>query len=382
MTQEFDTDTADTATPRWIHMRTYHRGLDGMLSPTSSISGKASKSEDAGKNTSKSEIRTQEDSRSLERPFGQSQFDYLRRLAASLKNTDDELRRSGEGGIRAVGILGNDVFDKLLVLRALRPLFPGAVFFTTDYDAALTGQDELDWTRNLLIASSYGPTVAEDLQKDIPPFRSTYQTSAFLAARLAAEEREGNAKNEKFRKRIEEGVKSPRILEINRHGELMSLSTKQLPAPRDNGKLTDVNTQASIDIHPAVAYPFPRMLMSTEPILAAALAVSALVALFFFWQRGRGAKAHNRFVGLTGSSSVLLTFAVAAIATFFWEEISYSASEKGLGEPVLFFHGVSLWPAVVLRALAAIAAILLICDAWRELRATSDQGGSYPQAGK
>ena len=107
--------------------------------------------------------------------------------------------------------------------------------------------------------------------------------------------------------------------------------------------------------------------MSTEPILAAALAVSALVALFFFWQRGRGAKAHNRFVGLTGSSSVLLTFAVAAIATFFWEEISCSASEKGLGEPVLFFHGVSLWPAVVLRALAAIAAILLICDAWREL---------------
>src|SRR5262249_22400074 len=31
--------------------------------------------------------------------------------------------------IRAVGILGSDVFDKLLILRALRPAFPEALFF-------------------------------------------------------------------------------------------------------------------------------------------------------------------------------------------------------------------------------------------------------------
>ncbi len=65
----------------------------------------------------------------------------MRRLAAKLKEKDDEFRRRGEGGIRAIGVLGNDVFDKLLVLRALKPQFPEAVFFTTDYDAALAGQD-------------------------------------------------------------------------------------------------------------------------------------------------------------------------------------------------------------------------------------------------
>lgn len=120
-----------------------------------------------------------------ERAFGQGQYDYLRRLASDLKEEDDGLKRNNEGSIRAIGIVGGDVFDKLLVLRALKPEFPEAVFFTDDYDALLGLQSELRWTRNLLVASSFGPKLRRERQRDLPPFRNYAETSAFLATQLA-----------------------------------------------------------------------------------------------------------------------------------------------------------------------------------------------------
>jgi len=116
---------------------------------------------------------------------GLSQFDYLRRLATRIAEEDRRLRRAGRGGIGAVGVLGSDLFDKLALLRALRPALPGAVFFTTDLDARLLGAQHLEWTRNLVVASSFGLELAPCLQKDVPPFRDVYQTAAFLGVRVA-----------------------------------------------------------------------------------------------------------------------------------------------------------------------------------------------------
>ena len=94
-----------------------------------------------------------------ERPEGTSQFDYVRRLASRIRADDQKLRqRYGrkENGIRAVGVLGSDVYDKLLVLQALQPEIPHAMFFTTDLDARLFHPREQDWARNLIVASSFG----------------------------------------------------------------------------------------------------------------------------------------------------------------------------------------------------------------------------------
>ncbi len=67
---------------------------------------------------------------SVEATEGQDQSDFLRRLAHELKNKDQIWRREdGHPRIRAIGLLGTDVFDKLMILRALRPEFPDAVFF-------------------------------------------------------------------------------------------------------------------------------------------------------------------------------------------------------------------------------------------------------------
>jgi hypothetical protein len=74
-----------------------------------------------------------------------SQYDYLRRIAEKLSALDKTLRADGKA-IKAIGVVGTDIFDKLLVLRALRPEFPDALFFTTDLDAELSMPTERDWT--------------------------------------------------------------------------------------------------------------------------------------------------------------------------------------------------------------------------------------------
>ena len=71
------------------------------------------------------------------------------------------------------------------MLQALRPLLPNAWFFTTDLDALLLHPTEQKLTRNLLVASSFGLQLRPDIQGEIPPFRSSYQTAAFLATRVA-----------------------------------------------------------------------------------------------------------------------------------------------------------------------------------------------------
>lgn len=57
------------------------------------------------------------------------------------------------------------------MLRALRPELPEALFFTTDFDETLTMGSELGWTHNLIVASSFGPELRQDIQDEIPPFR-------------------------------------------------------------------------------------------------------------------------------------------------------------------------------------------------------------------
>lgn len=133
-----------------------------------------------------------EDVRKFERAIGVSRFDYLRRLAQ-----DIESELSGDSrSVGAVGVLGSDVYDKLLILQALRPSFPHALFFTTDVDARYIHPAEMDWARGLVIASGYGPKLRQSLlreelciasgtSRELPPFRDSYQTSLFVAAQLA-----------------------------------------------------------------------------------------------------------------------------------------------------------------------------------------------------
>lgn len=158
-----------------IHIFSYMRGIDGMISNENidfhSSPKKAADAVEKIGNYSNSGYFIP----AFKQPSGQDQFDYIRRL------TDRIIQEHSKHKIIAIGVLGNDIYDKLLILRALYDQFPSAIFFTTDLDARLYHHTELPWTRNLIVASSYGLQLHSDYQRAIPPFRSTYQTALFAA---------------------------------------------------------------------------------------------------------------------------------------------------------------------------------------------------------
>jgi hypothetical protein len=118
-------------------------------------------------------------------PQGNYQIDYLRRLTDEIAQRDRELRDRGGRGILAIGVLGSDVYDKLMVLEALHSRFPRAWFFTHGLDENFSRPSELDHTQNLLVASHFGLKLHPALQRDAPPFRDSSQTSAFLSTLMA-----------------------------------------------------------------------------------------------------------------------------------------------------------------------------------------------------
>lgn len=172
------------------HIFNYHfmRGIDG----------KTPKAANSDEKTADSKPKNPETA--IERPEGDTQVDYLRRIAADLSRQDQLLsaqctlaeRWERNCGIRAIAIFGNDYYDKLLILKALKPMFPNTLFFTTDLEAAILHPGDNKYTRNLVVASSYGlelgfeyPEKHAILSAHTPPFREHYQTAVFLSLRKA-----------------------------------------------------------------------------------------------------------------------------------------------------------------------------------------------------
>src|SRR5262245_55825549 len=161
-----------------------------------------------------------------ERPEGTSQLDYVRALATRIEE-------EGEGA-KAIGILGSDPYDALLILKALRPAFPYAVFFTVDLDARHLHASEYTWTRNMVIASAFGLQLDGGLQRDVPPFRGSDQTAAYFAVlravnhvtcraagdrqQPAAPCRTGYHVAQTPEDRVYDSTEHPRLFEVGREG--------------------------------------------------------------------------------------------------------------------------------------------------------------------
>jgi hypothetical protein len=160
--------------PSNVYLYSYLRGLDGKLPVKSEAAGEGDKP--ASKESKPA------DSATADRPGaaageGDAQVDYLSRLV--------ERMHARRKPFRAIGVLGSDPYDKLLILRAVRSSFSQAVTFTTDLDVRLLQPGEFAATRNLVIASHFGWMLDKSLQQKIPPFRSSYDTASYLGCLLA-----------------------------------------------------------------------------------------------------------------------------------------------------------------------------------------------------
>jgi hypothetical protein len=357
----------DLAPAPHLHVYTYLKGLDGSMpqkrTAQSDASGDRKK---ASQQLAPTRDELQRRLAALERPEGDGQLDYLRRLADRIEESgsaDDcgvfARLRQGCPRIGAIGVLGSDVYDKLLVLQALRPRFPNAVFFTTDLDALLMHPAETPWTRNLVVASGYGLTLPDDQQKGVPPFRDTYQTATFVATvralrqqvekpvdgvQLVAQRQPGGPPAPP------ENTKAPkpcaaRLFEIGRYGAVdLSDQCDGQPSRRDVAGIASVWPRAPIG-----------ELLAGLVVIGGVLFAQALPFLGFSSDR-------------TGRKALMLLAALVGIPIAFMLLAFFGGPE---GEPFTLIEGVSIWPTEIVRTWNFVLCVLLAVRLHAALRASN-----------
>jgi hypothetical protein len=258
-----------------------------------------------------------------------------------------------KGRIKAIGVLGSDVYDKLLVLQALRDRFPGAVFFTTDLDASLLHPEEYKWAHNLVIASNFGLELHPELQrqKGIPPFRDNYQTSLFFSTMMALDSNQI---------RIKEGIKKekwlqPRIFEVSRSGAF-DLSINQEEGENKIG--LDGTRRFLTSIHPLRPDLGPSE--NTEWAIALALLLAVVFFSLYRWYFGYlRAETNIRL-------PALYFVAFAVFGAFVLAVIIY---KQGCGgEPFALFEGISVWPTEFLRFFSGVLSLYFMYFGYRKIQ--------------
>lgn len=294
---------------------------------------------------------------SYERPEGESQLDYVRRLVTRIKEECEDDK------VKAIGILGRDPYDALLILQAVREEFPNALFFTTDLDARYFHEDEQKWTRNLIVASQFGLQLEPSLQQSIPPFRSSLQTSTFFAV-LQAIGRvrvEPSVEGSKF---ILSGQPSsrefatdipPRIFEIGRHGAVdLSPVSKVKELPTIHPVRTDMDISGGFKPPPQLAFLW---------IVGLTLGFLALWGYGRLWNwmtaRDEPDPAKRRLQWIPRSAWVLIPVVMVLVFACQVVHLTTYAEE----EPFSWTDGVSIWPTEALRFMALCLSLFFLFKA-------------------
>ena len=351
----------DKPTP--VRTFSYLRGLDGVLPDIDKSANKAPPKDDSGKSKN---LRQQLDDAPPEHAEGRNQFDYLRRLADEIDQLDDG-KSFAKNGVKAIGLVGSDLYDKLLILQALRSRFKDKIFFTTDLDARYLHKDQNEWTRNLVVASNFGLSLKQELQQHTLPFRDSYQTATYLATLMALQDpKKPFDWTEKMT-----GWLHPHIFEIGRT-EAVHLASPSVPRLKNwikkhysedsvspetettcNGgwvQCTSIEPTGSSDVRP-LDHIKEILFMLCFGLLLFTLAnrhVNETVRTAF----GASSPERNRAWALIGRviAPVVIIFVILAIVL----NLINNSLAQGIGEPFVWLEGVSVWPSLVVRFVAFV----------------------------
>lgn len=382
--------------PEGVHRFSYLRGLDGV--------GPEVRRNAPGAASAGSMRSSTGESPQLERASGRVQLDQVRRVGDEIVDLERTLRDQGTDGIRAIGVLGSDFYDKELVLETLRKRFPRAVFFTTDLDARHLDPQSYERNRNLVVASSFGLELEPRFQCHIPPFRDTYATATFLATLTALEDAKGEESANVERPPGREGrprpyecypvvdwgslseTLRPRLFEIGR-GRVVDITPESPPEP--------AATPASFRLHPSPpdkGHLFRRLLIGTSlflwvpflwtvsrplgPFASAYVRESHRVrtndhgrtgappaAPGSLFPRLHWSRFPNRVALAARVVLILLTLLMIGILA----SIASSEGTSTIGEPLGWLDGVSIWPSELLRLLGICLALTLLLRAMVEI---------------
>lgn len=368
-------DTINEHAVSWLIRYSYLRGLDGQTTATpakaaqtagaSAGTGTAADTKSAGATTGSSSPNAA--GLLSETALGEGQGDYLTRMAAGLREQDAQLRNGGDEGIVAVGVLGSDVYDKLLVFEAVKSALPHALFFTTDLDERFVSPAHNVSTVNLIVASSLGLSLRHSLQQDIPPFRGSYQTTAFLATLMAACRdcaSPGSTRSEAREAQVASAWFSrAATFEIGRTRPIL-LHAKESPSRNDCGDGAgppDVFACSSV-------LPAYRLHRSSDPqvvglFILEAIAVGVLSAFLLRFGMGRPPCLRRRLLDIARWLIPLL-LGVLVLAFQLWDRGLFEHADM-----TLLFQGVSLWPSICIQLLSVVFGIAVIFNVGRSSEA-------------
>lgn len=316
--------------PENILLSQYLRGIDGQVPEA------AEKSPET-----KTKRETSVPSEATE---GLNQADYLRRLARQLKDKDQELRKKGKRGIKAIGVLGTDIYDKLLVLKSLHEMFPGAIYFTTNLDARFGHPDEWDAAHNLIVGSPFGLTLNKDFQEKIPPFRDAYQTAIYVAT-LAVFDPRFDSKQLVF-------PGPARIFEIGRNGPFDL--TPDAP-DRHHGE-----SSRREQVQPSNPNLHGWLTLKRGVLICLLILCGILTLAWVGGVIGRTAARTNKLSDDPSSWDQMLSspWLFLVVAFFFsWGLVYFLAFlQRAEGEPFAWMDGISIWPTEILRLLVLLMA--------------------------
>lgn len=305
-----------------------------------------------------------------DRPEGTSQLDYVRALVT-------RIQEEGEGA-RAIGILGTDPYDALLIIKALRPAFPHAIFFTVDLDARHLHPSEYKSARNMVIASPFGLQLEGGLQRDVPPFRSSYQTSAYFAALQAVEHVTCEPHGHQAQQgpctsayhasmtpddRLYDAGSHPRIFEVGRNGAVdLSVVAQEGVRTVHPLRLDLAYNEQYAQLKQGVGFDNTAIAVGALIVLLTGTIVAWSNQRLWLWIAGHKA--------LLGTLSLLLIAAFSAFVAFGGATALLANHDEG--EPFSWTAGVSIWPSEVFRLFVVVLCLALLAKGMRDLAKNSD----------
>jgi hypothetical protein len=367
---------------------TYLRGLDGLAPPAPASTESSTAPNDK---TGAGPGAGAQTPAAPDTATGRAQLDYLRRLTlelASLRDDPscgwiskalylgDQTRSASRCArrIKAIGVVGSDVYDKLLVLQALRSAFPRYIFFTTDLDARLTDEQNLPWSRELVVGSSLGLSLRPEVQGSIPPFRDTYQSATYYSTRRAVQELPG--KHDDPEPLIDlTYTHRPHVFEIGRSQAF------DLTVDHDARLPCDKNLDCR-SIAESRSAPLWSTSSAGSSVMVAAVAV--LIGLFIAaaamgdrWVLRLAAPLYSSVY--TGEDrrrlvTAAVTFAAIALSSIWgWASLVHTLNNDGKRVPAPIFSGTSHWAASMFEALSILSVITLVIRGQRKLHDNAEE---------
>lgn len=288
---------------------------------------------------------------------GNAQTDYFERLRGEIANLRERLWLQEEY-ISSVGLLGFDVYDKILILRALRSELPNVHFFTLDLDAELLTREHYRFTHNMIVASHHGlspdlrsapggttDASVADFSPMILPFRHAYQTASFLGAQNL------------LRDAPQPIESKPRAFEIGRYG---AVPLEPRSVGESDTKSFLVGTRLSIWLLHLIAGIVIFYSSGVYYSLGNFIGLDKWLGL-----KGSARHAQRSFLERFANHwklediGIALMLLIAGLLLLKVVLVADQAGRTADEEPMYWLSGVSAWPTVIFRAICIGAGLVL-----------------------